>query len=187
MDSSAQSAEHGHAESADAFVGLLEQERSRLQNAVDHLQQSNMELKSAIAETGPDKDFKEAIEENIVVIAKYKARIERLDKELAELKRGLQVLHDGEALLASGSAGQPQQEGQQAQQPEQRQQETSEQPEGSGGDAVMEEAAAGQQQQQQQQDAEMEEAAEPLRAGGTAQQGEHLLPGGPPPQGGIWI
>lgn len=48
--------------SASAFVDTLEVERQRLQNAVDHLQQSNRELRQAIEETGPDRDFKEAIE-----------------------------------------------------------------------------------------------------------------------------
>lgn len=48
--------------SASAFVDTLEVERQRLQNAVDHLQQSNRELRQAIEEAGPDRDFKEAIE-----------------------------------------------------------------------------------------------------------------------------
>ena len=44
------------------------------------------ELKSAILDQGDaDDEFKKAIGENIVVLARYKARIERLVKEIEEL------------------------------------------------------------------------------------------------------
>jgi chromosome segregation ATPase len=74
----------------------LEGDKARLENAVVHLQRSINELKSAIASEGDeDREFKKAIEENIVVIAKYTAKIERLDKEIKELKIGIQYL-DGQ-------------------------------------------------------------------------------------------
>ncbi|KAH7619585.1 hypothetical protein Ndes2526B_g06563 [Nannochloris sp. 'desiccata'] len=71
----------------------LEGDKFRLENSVVHLQRSISELKEAIASEGDeDREFKKAIEENIVVIARYKAKIERLDKEIEELKKGIQHL-----------------------------------------------------------------------------------------------
>ena len=65
-----------------AGTSLLEIERDRLKGSVDHLQRSVEELKAAIAETGPDQDYKEAINENVVLIAKTRARIAALDDEI---------------------------------------------------------------------------------------------------------
>lgn len=78
--------------SSKAFISEMEAEKIRLENSVGHLQRSIVELKEAIEEGDPDREFKQAIEENIVVIAKYKARIERLDKEITNLTRGFQDL-----------------------------------------------------------------------------------------------
>ena len=76
-----------------AFLEKLEAEKLRLENSVGHLERSILELKEAISSEGDeDREFKKAIEENIVVIAKSRARIERLDKEIGELKQGIQNL-----------------------------------------------------------------------------------------------
>ena len=91
--------------STDAFIDELQGEKLRLENAVEHLQRSIVELQQVIAEDGdPDREFKLAIEENIVVIAKYKARIERLDKEIANFKKGFQDLSGQVAIPASEAA-----------------------------------------------------------------------------------
>ena len=91
--------------STEAFIDELQGEKLRLENAAEHLQRSIVELKEAIAEDGdPDREFKLAIEENIVVIAKYKARIERLDKEIANFKKGFQDLSGQVAIPASEAA-----------------------------------------------------------------------------------
>jgi len=65
---------------------VLEIERDRLQRALHHLEKSVIELKSVINEAGPDPDYKDAIDENVTVIAKYRARIAALDDEITRLK-----------------------------------------------------------------------------------------------------
>lgn len=66
---------------------VLEIEIERLKNATQHLERSNRELKEAMAEQEvKDPDFKEALQENIVVIAKYRARIVSLEEELKRMK-----------------------------------------------------------------------------------------------------
>eukprot|EP00775_Hariotina_reticulata_P005987 gene5987-6225_t len=65
---------------------VLEIERDRLQKALLHLEQSVLLLKAAIVEAGPDPDYKDAIDENVTVIAKYRARIAALDDEIKCLK-----------------------------------------------------------------------------------------------------
>mmetsp|Transcript_13750 Transcript_13750/g.38924 ORF Transcript_13750/g.38924 Transcript_13750/m.38924 type:complete len:121 (+) Transcript_13750:433-795(+) len=72
---------HGSSE-----TDVLQEEIGRLQNAVDHLVRSNKELKDLIQETGPDRDYKEAIEENIVTIAKYRSAIQKLEEQMQKLK-----------------------------------------------------------------------------------------------------
>jgi hypothetical protein len=74
----------------------LEQERSRLDNAVHHLVKSNNDLKEALS-TEMDRELKTALEENIVIIAKYRARIAAIDEELSLIK-GTPVEHDPVAL-----------------------------------------------------------------------------------------
>lgn len=69
-----------------AGASLLELERDRLQGALSHLDRSVTELKAAIAETGPDLEFKQAINENVVLIAKYRARIAALEDEIKRSK-----------------------------------------------------------------------------------------------------
>lgn len=63
-------------------MSVLEVEVDRLANAVAHLQRSNAELKAALQEGGPDPEYKLAIEENIVTIAKHRARMEALKEEI---------------------------------------------------------------------------------------------------------
>lgn len=50
-----------------------------MRNSLQHLERSNAELRKAIEENGPDPDFRQAINENIVVIAKRRARLEALE------------------------------------------------------------------------------------------------------------
>lgn len=84
-------------------VPLLEVELERLRNSVSHLERSNRELKEAMIEEGrgaaaaaaaaeggdgPDAEFKTAIAENIVTIAKQRARIASLEEELEKATGG---------------------------------------------------------------------------------------------------
>jgi hypothetical protein len=63
----------------------LEIERDRLRNSVEHLERSNAELKEAIQSEGDaDGEYRRAIDENIVIIAKYRARRAQVDHEIAE-------------------------------------------------------------------------------------------------------
>lgn len=57
-------------------------ERDRLENAVSYLLKSNKEMKEILTNEGPDRDLRDAIGENIVVIAKYRGQIERLNQEI---------------------------------------------------------------------------------------------------------
>ena len=57
---------------------VLEIELDRLKNAEAHLVRSNAELKEAFQQEESDKEYKQALEENIVVIAKYRAQVCRL-------------------------------------------------------------------------------------------------------------
>ncbi|DBA74905.1 TPA: hypothetical protein ACH3X2_009235 [Trebouxia sp. C0005] len=67
-------------------VEVLEVERNRLQNSCKHLQRSNAELQAAIQDVGPDSDFEQAIEENMLTIARQQVRIDRLGQEIEEAK-----------------------------------------------------------------------------------------------------
>lgn len=87
-------------EDAHALIEQLEGERDRLQNAVTKLRESNAILKAEL-EKEFDRDYKQAIEDNIPLIASYTARIERLEREIKDLKRGIQVIEVGEVLLAT--------------------------------------------------------------------------------------
>mmetsp|Transcript_33464 Transcript_33464/g.84803 ORF Transcript_33464/g.84803 Transcript_33464/m.84803 type:complete len:183 (-) Transcript_33464:244-792(-) len=64
---------------------LLEIELDQLCNSVKHLERSNAELKEALQE-GPDPDLRAAFNENIVVIAKQRARIASLRDEIMKLR-----------------------------------------------------------------------------------------------------
>jgi len=65
---------------------LLEEEMAKLENAVAHLLRSNQEIKEELSEHGRDPELKTAMEENIVIIAKYRARIESLREEINKAK-----------------------------------------------------------------------------------------------------
>jgi len=66
------------------------EERMKLENSVKHLDRSIMELKKAIAEEGDaDREYKKAIEENIVVLARYRARISALDSAIEDMHAGI--------------------------------------------------------------------------------------------------
>lgn len=93
----------GPEDDAHVLIAQLEAERDRLRNAVGKLRESNAILKTELDKEF-DRDYKTAIEENIPLIASYTARIERFEQEIASLKRGVQVLQEGEALLAAEAA-----------------------------------------------------------------------------------
>jgi hypothetical protein len=77
---------------ASVAAALLEIERDRLLGSISHLERSVDELKAAIAEEGPDQDYRDAIDENVVVIAKYKARVAALEDEIQKVKSGSTAL-----------------------------------------------------------------------------------------------
>lgn len=84
----------------------LEAQKHQLENAVAHLCRSNAELKEAIAAEGDsDRTFKEAIEENIVIIAKYRARIESLEKEIDNMRKGFINLGNQATIAVEGGGG----------------------------------------------------------------------------------
>lgn len=88
------------------FVGDMQAERDRLALAIEHLARSQTALVAAIAEEGDaDRAYKTSIEENIVVLARYRARVERLDRELAELRRGRQPLNGAAAVPVAPADG----------------------------------------------------------------------------------
>jgi hypothetical protein len=77
---------------ANVAASLLEIERDRLLGSILHLERSVDELKAAIAEEGPDQNYRDAINENVVVIAKYKARVAALEDEILKVKSGSTAL-----------------------------------------------------------------------------------------------
>lgn len=82
-----------------AFLEQLQSEKSRLENAVVQLERTINECKEAIATEGDaDGEYRSAIGENIVVIAKYKARIARIEVEITDLSKGIQDLGNQVAL-----------------------------------------------------------------------------------------
>lgn len=90
------------------------------------------------------------LQENIVVIAKYRAQAERLESELAELRGGRQHLGAAQAIPTEEEAPP------QAAAPQQQRQQQDNTVAGQAADATMAEAD-GQQEQQQQQHAEQQE------------------------------
>jgi hypothetical protein len=70
---------------------VVEAELERLRNAVVHLQRSNAELKEAYRLEEQDPEYRVALEENIVVIARYRAKIAALEEELRRLGVGCDV------------------------------------------------------------------------------------------------
>lgn len=66
-------------------ASLLEIERDRLLTSLSHLERSVVELKAAQAQD-PDPEYKAAISENLVVIAKKRARVACLEDEIKRAK-----------------------------------------------------------------------------------------------------
>lgn len=73
-------------------LSVLEAEAARLENAAAKLKQSNAELRSAMEEGEAGeaewRTYREAINENLPVIAKYVARAEALREEIEKCKGG---------------------------------------------------------------------------------------------------
>lgn len=67
---------------------LWEQERDQLQNAVFYLERSNVDLKKSFT-ADMNRDLKLAFEENLVLIAKYRARVERLTSDIEQMRISL--------------------------------------------------------------------------------------------------
>ena len=68
-------------------IECLNEELQRTRKALQHLIRSNDELRAALSES-KDPDFKIAIEENIVVIAKNRARVVSLEEEIKRMEAG---------------------------------------------------------------------------------------------------
>lgn len=92
-------------EEGNTLLQALQAERNRLHRAVCRLKESNAELKAEL-EKEFDRDYKEAIQDNIPVIAKYTARIASLEEEIDELQRGRQRLSGGEVLVSTSEDAQ---------------------------------------------------------------------------------
>jgi hypothetical protein len=88
-------------------ASLLEIERDRLQLSNQHLERSVQELKQAMLED-PDPEYKAAISENLVVIAKQRARVASLEDEIRRAK-GLagDISHAQVAAVPVGGSGGP--------------------------------------------------------------------------------
>lgn len=73
---------------APADLSELEVERDRVLRSAAKLEESNAELKAALARGGEDEDgeLRAAFGENIVVIAKYRARAAALEEEVRKAK-----------------------------------------------------------------------------------------------------
>lgn len=86
-------------------ASLLEIERDRLQLSNQHLERSVQELKQAMLED-PDPEYKAAISENLVVIAKQRARVASLEDEIRRAK-GLagDISHAQVAAVPVGGSG----------------------------------------------------------------------------------
>jgi len=91
---------------APAPQSALEQERDRLANALAQLARSNAELQRELdaARDGGrplDRDYKEALQDNVVVVARYRARVAALEEEIEKVKRGAAPVVEG----AGGGGG----------------------------------------------------------------------------------
>ena len=69
------------------MASALKDELDRLKNSVYHLERSNRELQAELANER-DQDYQQAIGENIVLLAKQRARIASLEEELLALEGG---------------------------------------------------------------------------------------------------
>ena len=72
-----------------AYMAALKDELQRITKSLHHLTRSNAELQEEMRHSElKDPDFKLAIEDNIVTIAKFRARAESLVEEIARLEAG---------------------------------------------------------------------------------------------------
>mmetsp|Transcript_13553 Transcript_13553/g.40983 ORF Transcript_13553/g.40983 Transcript_13553/m.40983 type:complete len:159 (-) Transcript_13553:1768-2244(-) len=71
-----------------AVLEALKQEVARLENSVVHLDRSNAELDAAMLDD-PDPDYREAIGENIMVLAQYRLHIIGMRAEIEALEQAL--------------------------------------------------------------------------------------------------
>ena len=76
------------------MASALKDEIDRLENSVRHLERSNRELKEELEANGRDVDYQVAIGDNIVLLAKQKARIASLKEELVTLEGGGAAMQD---------------------------------------------------------------------------------------------
>jgi len=73
---------------AAAQAELLQIEQKRLQNAITHLCSSIVALKAELAAGPGDSELKAAVSEDLLLIAKYRARVESLRLEIQALSGG---------------------------------------------------------------------------------------------------
>ncbi|KAG2438829.1 hypothetical protein HXX76_005370 [Chlamydomonas incerta] len=66
------------------MASVLRIEVDELKNAIQHLERSNRELKELLA-SDPDPEYRQAIGENIVTVAKKRARVAALEEELRRI------------------------------------------------------------------------------------------------------
>ncbi|KAG2438824.1 hypothetical protein HXX76_005365 [Chlamydomonas incerta] len=66
------------------MASVLRIEIDELKNAIQHLERSNWELKELLA-SDPDPEYRQAIGENIVMVAKKRARVAALEEELRRI------------------------------------------------------------------------------------------------------
>ncbi|KAG2453324.1 hypothetical protein HYH02_001548 [Chlamydomonas schloesseri] len=66
------------------MASVLRIEIDELQNAIQHLERSNRELKELLT-SDPDPEYRQAIGENIVTVAKKRARVAALEEELRRI------------------------------------------------------------------------------------------------------
>lgn len=67
-------------------VSVLELRVIELRRSIEHLERSISELKAAMKESGPDPVYREAINEDIVLVAQKKAILAVMEKELEAIR-----------------------------------------------------------------------------------------------------
>ncbi|KAH8105888.1 hypothetical protein BXZ70DRAFT_400100 [Cristinia sonorae] len=72
------------AQAAQLDVPVITEEISRIENSLDHLKRTQVDLEEALKEDPDDTDFRKAHEENEDVIGSQKERISMLQMALAE-------------------------------------------------------------------------------------------------------
>lgn len=87
------------------MASALKDEIDRLKNSVHHLERSNKELQAELLANGRDEDYQTAIGENIVLLAKQKARIVSLEEELSAVEGGMSAMQDLPVKVAGAKGG----------------------------------------------------------------------------------